>query len=345
MDLRNLGEFTAAKAAAEQSLSIAERAFGPGHREVAAALHTLATILPALGDYAGAMRSFERATRINEEALHPSDPETARASWFIRDLFPLSGYGPDDAQMFERMLEHERCLQPGDPRMAENLGNLLAVLDSPDEFRRTQPLFEQALEAQQKFLGPDHPAVAAAATNLAYVLVQNGDTGAAGRLYEAALRIVEESLGTEHPRVATALVNLGPRAPANRSLQRSRLAAGPGAGHSGSESGCRSPRPRRDSRSSRRTCGPGRRHERCVRRRSARGSHQPRAPAAHGSHASGAPGARVRLCENLAARRDAEPCRGSSTTSGGRRRMGRHDAGSRCGSRRDGGAPACNERT
>ena len=50
------------------------------------------------------MRLFERATRINEEVLRPSNPESARASWFIRDLFPLSGYGSDDTDLFERVL-------------------------------------------------------------------------------------------------------------------------------------------------------------------------------------------------------------------------------------------------
>ena len=50
------------------------------------------------------MRLFERATQINEQVLQPGERETARASWFIRELLPLSGYGSDDAELFERVL-------------------------------------------------------------------------------------------------------------------------------------------------------------------------------------------------------------------------------------------------
>ena len=95
-----------------------------------------------------------------------------------------------------------------DPRTAESLSNLAALLSTADDFSRTRPLFERALEAQERFLGPDHPEVAAAATNLAHVLSRTGDSDRAGRLYERALSIWEKSLGADHPKVATALVNL-----------------------------------------------------------------------------------------------------------------------------------------
>jgi tetratricopeptide (TPR) repeat protein len=71
-----------------------------------------------------------------------------------------------------------------------------------------RPIFERALESQEKFLGPDHPEVAAAATNLAYVLSRAGDYEAARPFYERALSNWETSLGADHPKVATALVNL-----------------------------------------------------------------------------------------------------------------------------------------
>ncbi len=71
---------------------------------MARSLHTLATVLAGLGDYGEAMRLFERATRINEEVLQPSNPDSARAGWFIPDLFPVSGYGSDDMDLFERAL-------------------------------------------------------------------------------------------------------------------------------------------------------------------------------------------------------------------------------------------------
>ena len=132
------------------------------------------------------MRLFERATRIIEEVLRPSNPESARASWFIRDLFPLSGYGSDDLDLFERVLAiREKNGGLGHPRAAESLRNLAALLSSAEDYRRTRPLFERALESQERFLGPDHPEVAAAATNLAHVLSRTARRTRLGRFTSA----------------------------------------------------------------------------------------------------------------------------------------------------------------
>jgi len=209
MDLRDLGEYAAALAAAERALAIAERTLGPSHPDVARSQHTVATVLAGQGDYAAAMRLFERATQINERALQPAERETARASWFIRELLPLSDYGSDDTELFERVLA-TRAKQRGlaDPRTAESLGNLAALLSTAEDYRRTRPLFERALEAQERFLGPDHPEVGAAAGNLADVLSRTGEGDRAKRLYERAVTIWEKSLGVDHPRVATGLGNL-----------------------------------------------------------------------------------------------------------------------------------------
>ena len=169
MDLRDLGDYAAAKALAERSLAIAEGAFGPKHPEVAKSLHTLATIFAGQGDYAEAMRLFERATRINEEVLRPSDPESASRVVVHPRLVSalrlrLGRRGPLRAGR-SRFARETRGL--GDPRTAESLSNLAAVLSSAEDYKRTRPLFERALASQERFLGPDHPEVAASATNLA----------------------------------------------------------------------------------------------------------------------------------------------------------------------------------
>ena len=138
------------------------------------------------------MRLFERATRINEEVLRPSNPESARASWFIRDLFPLSGYGSDDMDLFERVLAiREKNGGLADPRTAESLSNLAAVLSSAEDYRRTRPLFERALASQERFLGPDHPEVAAAGDQSRPRAVADRR----GRRGQAALRARAEHLG------------------------------------------------------------------------------------------------------------------------------------------------------
>ena len=155
------------------------------------------------------MRLFERATRIKHVALRPPDPEVSRAGWFIPDLFPLSGYSSDDVILFERAVAiGEQNSGLADPRTAESLSNLAAVLSTVQDYNRTRPLFERVLASQESALGPDHPEVAVAASNLALVLSQTGDSAGARALYERAVRILEKSLGPDHPKLATPLLNL-----------------------------------------------------------------------------------------------------------------------------------------
>ena len=124
-------------------------------------------------------------------------------------MLPLSGYGPDETNLFEQVLalrEKQRGL--GDPRTAESLSTLAAMLSTPADYQRTRALFTRALDAQERFLGPDHPEIGAAATNLANVLARTGDGEKAEQLYRRAVSIWEGALGAHHPKVATGLANL-----------------------------------------------------------------------------------------------------------------------------------------
>ena len=89
-----LGDYAAAKALAERSLAIAERAFGPNHVAVAGSLHTLATVLAAQGEDGEALRLFERATRINEEVLRPSNPDVSRRAGSFLTCFQYRAMAP-----------------------------------------------------------------------------------------------------------------------------------------------------------------------------------------------------------------------------------------------------------
>ena len=209
MDFRDLGEYAAALAAGQRALAIAERALGPNHPDVARSLHTVATVLAGLGDYAAAMRLFERATQINEQVLQPGERETARASWSSVSCChsPATARTTPSSSSGCLLRAGSSAASPiHAPQKASR--NLAALLSTAEDYRRTRPLFERALEAQERFLGPDHPEVGAAAGNLADVLSRTGENDRAKRLYERAVTIWERSLGVDHPRVATGLGNL-----------------------------------------------------------------------------------------------------------------------------------------
>ena len=121
-----------------------------------------------------------------------------------------------------------------DPRTAESLSNLAALLSTADDYRRTRPLFERALEAQERLLGPDHPEVGSRRRAISPMCCRApATTTAARRLYERAVSIWERSLGADHPKVATALGNLARFYLRTGSDQERQAAPGSGADDSG----------------------------------------------------------------------------------------------------------------
>ena len=141
------------------------------------------------------MRLFERATRINEEVLQPADPERARASWFIPDLFPLSGYDPDDMDLFEResKLARKTAVSPIRARQKASATwqRCCPARRTTDE--RGRYLNEPSVPGE--IPRPGSSGGGAAAANLADVLSRTGDNDRPGRHYERALGVWEQSLG------------------------------------------------------------------------------------------------------------------------------------------------------
>jgi CHAT domain-containing protein/Tfp pilus assembly protein PilF len=206
-DLRDVGDYSGAQAAAERSLAISERTFGPNHPAVAKSLHTLATVVAEAGDDARAIQLLERAARLSES--QPID-STAGPLWALSDLFRASGVTSVDAQFFANLVTFRES-RYGSARVAvgDALGDLAAVLSTDDDYRRARPDFEQALAAEEKSLGVDHPDVATIAINLANVVAGAGDDATAIPLYQRALGIREKALGPAHSKVAAVLSNLG----------------------------------------------------------------------------------------------------------------------------------------
>ncbi len=206
-DLRDLGEYDAAQQTAERSLALTERAFGASHPAVAKSLHTLATIVAERGDYARATTLLERVAVMTQQG--PPDPD-AGPLWALNDVRRASGVLREDVAIFARLVEfRERRYGAAQPAVGDTLTELVGLLESTAEYRRTRPMLERALASQEEMLGPDHPDIAAIATNLATVLLRTGEEESGRRLYERALNIREKSLGLDHPKVAASLVNLG----------------------------------------------------------------------------------------------------------------------------------------
>ncbi len=72
------GAYEKAQSLAERALDLREKALGPNHPEVAAALNLLGMICTARSDYNRAESLFQRALAINEKAFGPEHPRLPR---------------------------------------------------------------------------------------------------------------------------------------------------------------------------------------------------------------------------------------------------------------------------
>ena len=70
------------------------------------------------------------------------------------------------------------------------------------DYANAEPLFQRALDIDQRALDPRHPRLAFRLTALAEVLRLRGEYDRAEPLYERALSIREQALGASHPEVA-----------------------------------------------------------------------------------------------------------------------------------------------
>ena len=149
-------------------MSIREKALGPDHSDLAAALNNLAALQVDRGRNADAEALYQRALKIYETALGPDHPDVASALNNLAQLyFNESRYSLAEP-LYQRALRiDEKALGPGHPGVATELNNLALFYDRQGRYADAEPLFERALRIDEKVLGPEHPDVATDLNNLA----------------------------------------------------------------------------------------------------------------------------------------------------------------------------------
>jgi tetratricopeptide (TPR) repeat protein len=204
------GRYAEAQTLHERALTIAERALGPDHLEVARSLNDLAVVHWYQGRYAEAKQFNERALAIREIALGDDHPEVAKSANTLAIVYVSLGRFQEAQALFERAAAiRERELGPDHPDLARILINLANLHN--DRGRRTDALalYERAIPIWERALGTDHPDVAATLNNLADVYADLGRHAEALPLDERALEIRERALGPDHPDLAFTLNSLG----------------------------------------------------------------------------------------------------------------------------------------
>ncbi|WP_437815778.1 CHAT domain-containing protein [Sorangium sp. So ce1078] len=163
------GDPALARPLLERAVGILEKALGPEHPSLAAALERLASVQLLLGAEPSAV-----------------EPLVARAL-ALRDEKLGTGHVGRTTSL---MLRGDLALRRGDPAAAER------------DYR-------EALALRERRLGDGHPGVAEALAALGQPREARGEREAAEPLYRRALAIEEAAFGPSHPRVARAIQRLG----------------------------------------------------------------------------------------------------------------------------------------
>jgi len=209
LKLRRAGKYDEALPLVERGLEIRERLLGTEHRDVAAAIDSLAGIYTGRGEYVNAEPLYRRALDIREKTLGKDHPDTARSLNNLADLYQYRGKYVEAEPLYKRALDiYEKALGKDHPNTARSLNSLAILYNRQGKYGEAEPLFKRVLDINEKALGKDHPDTATSLNNLAVLYASQGKYVEAEPLYKRALDIREKALGKDHPDTATILNNL-----------------------------------------------------------------------------------------------------------------------------------------
>lgn len=208
-ELGRAGKYAEAVTLAQGQVDSLEKKYGPGHRDVGAALNNLAQLYGSQGRDAEAEPMFKRAIAILEKAAGLDSPEIASALNNLAALYQRWERFAEAEPLFKRALTiRERSLGSGHPDLGQSINNLATLYEKQGRHDDSKPLFKRALAIYEKAAGPEHPAVATLLNNLGQVEKVEGHFAVALPLIKRSLAIREKVLGPDHPDVARSLNNL-----------------------------------------------------------------------------------------------------------------------------------------
>ncbi len=209
IELGRAGKYAEAVSLAQQQLQSLEKKFGPGHRDVAAALNNLAQLYGSQGRDAEAEPLLKRSIAILEKTAGLDSVEIAPELNNLAALYQRQERYADAEPLFKRALAlREKSLPHDHPDIGQSLNNLATLYEKQDRHADSEPLFRRALAIYQQAAGPEHPAVATLLNNLGQVAKAEGRYADAEPLIKRSLAIREKVLGRDHPDVARSLNNL-----------------------------------------------------------------------------------------------------------------------------------------
>jgi tetratricopeptide (TPR) repeat protein len=167
---RSLRQYIEAEKLYRESIVIAEKHYGPNHRETAVAYTNLAACLRRQTKLSDAIEFCKKAMAAFSAMNAEESREAAYAyseSGFVHRLLKQL---PEAERLFTRSLEVLRKIFPGDhPSIADTLDRLAMLRKDQERFDEAKQLCQQALDIRKAKLGPEHPLTKASEENLSWI--------------------------------------------------------------------------------------------------------------------------------------------------------------------------------
>jgi CHAT domain-containing protein/tetratricopeptide (TPR) repeat protein len=203
------GKYSDALPFAQESLKLAETAFGRDSLNVATSLNHLALILDEQGKYPEAGPLWQRALAIHEKVLGQDHPDVAISLNDLGVAYKEQGkYELAEAAYRRALAIRERAFGPNNTSVAISLNNLALLLKEQGEYAEAESLFNRALKIRESAFGPNHPDVADSLNDLAALYQDQGRDDEAEPLYNRALTIRENTPWLDQTEVAISLNNI-----------------------------------------------------------------------------------------------------------------------------------------
>lgn len=205
---RELGFYGEADQLFARAVTVARRAYGSGHPEVAARLTDRGTALKELGELPRAESVLTEALAVRRRAGGPNDPETARTMGELASTLSQAGKVARAESLFRAVLAIDRRrLGPDHLEVAADLENLgVALGDMKGELRAADSAYRAALAIRRKHFDDGHPDVLNTLGNLAANMVSMGRYAEAESLHRVVLagrrRLYPDG---QHPDIAYSL--------------------------------------------------------------------------------------------------------------------------------------------
>jgi CHAT domain-containing protein/ribosomal protein S7 len=193
----------------ERALEVRERLLGAEHRDVAAAINSLAGIYTGRGEYAKAEPLYLRALAIREKALGKDHPDTGESLDSLATFYYYKGKYVEAEPLYKRAIDiREKALGKDHPSTAESLSKLAELYRRQGKYGEAESLNKRALDINEKALGKDHLDTAYTLDSLAQLYHAQGKYVEAEPLFKRAIDIWEKALGKDHPDTAQSINNL-----------------------------------------------------------------------------------------------------------------------------------------